>query len=101
MEVCLYLFFLVEYFRIRYSFLDSYLNRFTKKCEMNRTFLLCHFDLLLGCAFPIWISVYRNDIQDAVLLSGGIVGIGIGDSMSGLIGKRYGTYRFGHNQKSV
>ena len=60
MELCLYIFLCIEYCRLNYSLFDRYLMQFKKVRERNVQFLLCHFDLLIGCALPLWM----NGLQD-------------------------------------
>lgn len=76
----------------------AFISALLKKEESLEKPLLCHIELLLGCAIPLWISLLSNPHtltreRDKLFECGGIVCVGVGDSLAALIGNAFGSIR--------
>lgn len=56
--------------------------------------------LIIGVSFPIWMSNFANH-TNTLLISCGVVSIGIGDSFASIIGQKYGRNVYAGSQKSL
>ena len=69
--------------------------------DKPQNLLMSHIFLVLGCAMPHWISEYVRHDQSVLLLSWGVVVLGIGDAAGAMIGSLYGTHHWGRNQRTL
>ncbi|KAF6161732.1 hypothetical protein GIB67_009101 [Kingdonia uniflora] len=69
----------------------QFMNAFTDHRDSD-LLIVSHFSLLLGCAFPKWMSSGFNDRPLAPFA--GILSLGIGDTMASIIGYKYGVLRW-------
>ena len=69
--------------------------------EKPQNLLVSHIFLVLGCAMPHWISEYVSHDQSVLLLSWGVIVLGIGDAAGAMIGSLYGTHHWGRNQRTL
>jgi dolichol kinase len=94
--IALGLFLGVEYFRITYKldFITERLSSHLKKSERSFVIILAHIQLLLGCSIPIWLGE-----NTSVALSG-VSTLGVGDSLSSIIGLNYGRHKFFASNKT-
>ncbi|KAI9332127.1 hypothetical protein DFJ73DRAFT_855980 [Zopfochytrium polystomum] len=78
--------------------IHSFLQQFVDKWDQGPV-VLSHLYLLLGCALPVWL----NRIPDKTFRAGlgGIIVLGIGDSMASIVGYRIGKTKWLNSSKSV
>ncbi|KAI9208964.1 uncharacterized protein BJ171DRAFT_487981 [Polychytrium aggregatum] len=62
--------------------------------------VLAHIYLLVGCAVPVWLNSLAMDRKLALGL-GGMLTIGVGDSMASIVGKRFGRHRWPGTKKTM
>ncbi|KAJ6254025.1 dolichol kinase [Anaeramoeba flamelloides] len=106
--VALTVFVLEEFLRISqivpfHHILTKFLSQF-KDNKDKGVIILSHFHLLIGCAIPVWVVTYStiNNTQVAkLILFGGIIAIGIGDSIASIVGKKIGKIRWYKTPKTV
>ena len=65
--------------------------------------ILTHTYLLVGCSLPVWIfpSTAATNAAEILLLSSGIISLGIGDAAASIGGSIYGRTKWPGSQKSV
>ncbi|KAJ4725047.1 dolichol kinase EVAN [Melia azedarach] len=78
--------------------IHQFMNAFTDHRDSD-LLIVSHFSLLLGCAFPIWMSSGFNDRPLAPFA--GILSLGIGDTMASMVGYKYGVLRWSKNGKKT
>lgn len=91
------------------------------KDNAEQGMVLSHLFLILGCALPLWIAQCVTDnssqqemremtaamsspssiIPGWLLSQWGVLCLGVGDAMSALIGKRFGTIQWGRNHRTL
>ena len=67
------------------------------------TLILTHIYLLVGCSLPIWISPFRvaSTARELLLLSAGVISLGIGDTAASIGGTLWGRTKLPNSSKSV
>ena len=95
---------LLEYIRVfrigpAASYLDECFKIFVDEKDSGRL-VLTNIYLLVGAAFPMWISSDLNRINRLILLSG-VISIGIGDSAASIVGSTFGRIRFPGSPKTL
>ncbi|KAK4856523.1 hypothetical protein QYF36_018447 [Acer negundo] len=78
--------------------IHQFMNAFTDHRDSD-LLIVSHFSLLLGCAFPIWMSNGFNDRPLAPFA--GILSLGIGDTMASMVGYKYGVLRWSKTGKKT
>ncbi|XP_031286376.1 dolichol kinase EVAN [Pistacia vera] len=78
--------------------IHQFMNAFTDHRDSD-LLIVSHFSLLLGCAFPIWMSSGFNDRPLAPFA--GILSLGIGDTMASMVGYKYGVLRWSKTGKKT
>ena len=65
--------------------------------------ILTHIYLLVGCSFPVWIfpSNGVQNVNEVLLLSSGIISLGVGDTAASIGGSLFGRTKFPNSSKSV
>jgi dolichol kinase len=56
--------------------------------DKGKVIIIAHIYLLLGCAMPLWLgySLKLHESYSLILMSCGIISIGIADTLASLIG---------------
>uniref|UniRef100_A0A1B0CS04 dolichol kinase n=1 Tax=Lutzomyia longipalpis TaxID=7200 RepID=A0A1B0CS04_LUTLO len=62
--------------------------------------------LLAGCSLPLWLHPSPCDLTDSTTftllpLIAGVLSVGIGDTMAGVVGSKFGRHRLVNSQKTV
>lgn len=82
------------------SFLYDSLLKFQDEKDLNGPLNLSYVYLVSGVAFPI---VYDYVVNDKATIGRyvGLVGLGVGDAMASIVGRKYGTFKWRGSNKSI
>jgi len=83
-------------------FLQKSLSKFLDSKDEG-LLILTHIYLLVGCSLPIWIFPFdiTNNKTDILILSSGIISLGIGDTAASVGGSLWGKTKILNSPKSV
>ena len=72
------------------------------KDNLSDGIILSHMCLILGCAIPLWLTqAMESSTVTPLLAQWGILCLGVGDAMGAVVGKTYGSIRWGKNQRTM
>lgn len=84
------------------AFYKTYLD--SSKDESEDSTVVSHVGLVLGCAVPLWLHQWlgeRYTEDDTILPLIGVWTLGIGDAMGAVVGKTFGRWKWGQQNRTV
>lgn len=103
-QLILFVFIYIEMLRLNQVYLvastiDPIFNHFRDEKDVG-ILTLAHFYLLIGCSFPLFLSDNVN-VESKLLLSSGVLTVGIGDSFASIGGYYLGRHKWPNSKKSI